>query len=245
MVERGGRAGDQVLGFRPLYRQVREILVRQIADGVWQPGQVLPSEPELAADLGVSQGTVRKALDDMTAENLVIRRQGRGTFVAKHDDARILFQFFRLTPDTGEQQLPVSKFIGVRLCHDDVAAATLGVSAKEPMLRIDRTRSLEGQPCVFENIFLPAARFPGLESRQLPNNLYGLYAAEFGTTIGQAKERLKAVAATATEADALGTPIGYPILRIERVAYSLDGMRIESRICWCRTDAFHYASDLR
>ena len=92
---------DKILGFRPLYRQVRDTLVKRIADGVWQAGQPLPSEPELAAELSVSQGTVRKALDAMTAEKLVIRRQARGTFVAKHDDARILFKFFKLVPDQG------------------------------------------------------------------------------------------------------------------------------------------------
>src|SRR3712207_8929619 len=92
------------LGFRPLYRQVRDVLVKRIADGVWQTGQILPSEPEIAQDLGVSAGTVRKALDEMTAENLVVRRQGRGTFVARHDDTRILFQFFKLTPDSGGRE---------------------------------------------------------------------------------------------------------------------------------------------
>src|SRR5512144_2178491 len=94
------------LGFSPLYRRVKDVLKRRIADGVWAPGAVLPSEGELALDLGVSQGTVRKALDELTAENLVVRRQGKGTFVARHDDARILFQFFKLIPDTGERRFP-------------------------------------------------------------------------------------------------------------------------------------------
>jgi GntR family transcriptional regulator len=94
------------VGFRPLYRQVKDLLLRRLADGVWQPGQILPSEPEIAANLGVSQGTVRKALDEMTAENLLVRRQGRGTFVARHDEERILFRFFRLQSDTGERQFP-------------------------------------------------------------------------------------------------------------------------------------------
>ena len=102
---------DKDLGFRPLYRQVRDLLVRRIADGIWQAGQPLPSESEIALDLGVSQGTVRKALDEMTAENLVVRRQGRGTYVARHDDARILFQFFKLVPDTGERSFPESRML--------------------------------------------------------------------------------------------------------------------------------------
>src|SRR5688500_8333636 len=92
---------DETIGFRPLYRQVKDVLVGRIASGAWRAGDAIPSEFEIAAELATSQGTVRKALDEMTAERLVVRRQGRGTFVARHDDARILFQFFKLVPDEG------------------------------------------------------------------------------------------------------------------------------------------------
>src|SRR5580704_8078982 len=94
------------LGARPLYAQVREVLVRRLVDGVWAPGEGLPSEMELAAELDVSQGTVRKALDTMAADKLLVRHQGRGTFVSIHDEARILFQFFKLAPDMGEPVFP-------------------------------------------------------------------------------------------------------------------------------------------
>src|SRR5215208_4371574 len=127
-----GIEAQKDLGFRPLYRQVRDVLVKRIADGVWQAGQVLPSEPEIAADLGVSQGTVRKALDEMTAENLVIRRQGRGTYVARHDDARILFQFFKLVPDSGERSFPDSRVLDVRKSAVPKAADMLRVKRRDP-----------------------------------------------------------------------------------------------------------------
>src|SRR6476620_2262834 len=86
------------LGFRPLYQQVRDVFVQRLVDGTWQPGQMLPSEMELAAEIGVSQCTVCNAMDALTSEKLLVRRQGRGTFVAEHDEARILFQFFKLVP---------------------------------------------------------------------------------------------------------------------------------------------------
>jgi len=101
------------LGFRPLYQQVRDAFVQRLVEGKWTPGQALPSEMELAAEVGVSQGTVRKALDALASENLVIRRQGRGTFVAEHDEARILFQFFKLVPDRGESRFPESRIVHV------------------------------------------------------------------------------------------------------------------------------------
>src|SRR3712207_6352868 len=97
------------LGVLPLYRQVMARLVHRIAEGVWRQGDALPTEFEIAAELGVSQGTVRKALDAMAAENLIVRQQGRGTFVARYDDQRILFHFFKLAPDEGERRFPESR----------------------------------------------------------------------------------------------------------------------------------------
>jgi len=239
------RVATNMIGFRPLYRQVRDTLVRQIADGVWRPGQLLPSEPELATDLGVSQGTVRKALDEMTAENLVTRRQGRGTFVAKHDDARMLFQFFKLVPDRGEREVPESKVLRVSTEIEPAAAKQLHISVAEPIVVIERLRLLAGTVHVAERICVQAALFPGLETHEAPNNLYDLYSRSFGVTVCRASERLKAVAATANEAEHLGASPGDPLLEVDRVAFSLDGRRVEWRVSRCRTDSVHYASDVR
>jgi GntR family transcriptional regulator len=236
---------DKDLGFRPLYRQVRDLLVRRIADGIWQAGQPLPSESEIALDLGVSQGTVRKALDEMTSDNLVVRRQGRGTYVARHDDARILFQFFKLVPDTGERSFPESRMLETVIGAYPEAATILGLKVREQVLRLDRVRSIGGDACILERIYLPASLFRGLETRPLPNNLYEFYALEYGVTIGRASEKLKAVAATDREAKTLGTSIGSPLLRVDRVAYALDGRRVEWRVSLCSTEKIHYWSDLR
>ena len=240
-----GTGVQRDLGFRPLYRQVRDVLVKRIAEGVWQAGQALPSEPDIAADLGVSQGTVRKALDEMTAENLVVRRQGRGTYVARHDDARILFQFFKLVPDSGERSFPESRVLEVGKTTDTEAADMLRLKRRDPVLQIDRVRSLQGEACVLERIFLPAKLFPRMETRVLPNNLYELYASAYGVTIGRANEKLKAVAATERESEALGVADGTPLLRVDRLAYDLDSRPVEWRISLCRTDTVHYWSDLR
>lgn len=234
------------LGFRPLYRQVRDVLVKRIADGVWQGGQGIPSEAEIAADLKVSPGTVRKALDEMTTERLLVRRQGRGTTVARHDDARVLFQFFKLMPDEGERRFPESRVISVAVVlADENACAALRQLPGTPALRIDRLRSLNGQTCILEEIQLPAALFPGLDHRDLPNNLYHLYAVEFGITIARASERLKAAAATKAQADHLDLREGTPLLRIERTAFALDGRPVEWRVSLCNTARAHYLSDLR
>jgi GntR family transcriptional regulator len=225
---------EKLLGFRPLYRQVRDLLVQRIADGVWRGGEVLPAEPEIAADLGVSQGTVRKALDEMAVENLLIRRQGRGTYVACHGEDRILFQFFKLVPDSGARGFPESRIVDVDVGLADArAAAVLGL------------RSLAGHVCIFETIRLPKALFPGIEKRDLPNNLYELYRAEFGVTIVNATEKLKAVKASRPVARHLGIEPGAPVLAIDRAAIAIDGRVVEWRMSLCLTETTHYFSDLK
>ena len=82
--------------FSPLYRQIRGLILRSLESGEWGPGELIPSESELAERFGVSQGTVRKAIDEMAAENLLIRRQGKGTFVATHADPHSFFRFLRV-----------------------------------------------------------------------------------------------------------------------------------------------------
>lgn len=242
----GAGAAPAGLGYRPLYRQVKDVLLGRLAGGAWQPGQILPSEPEIATDLGVSPGTVRKALDEMTAENLLVRRQGRGTFVARHDEARILFQFFKLQSDQGERQFPESRTLDVRVARaSPEAREKLGLAAGEKVVQIERVRSLAGVVCVAEGMALPHRLFAGIETRDLPNNLYELYAASFGVTVARASERLKAVAATPRTAKHLDVAVGEPLLSVDRVAFGVDGARVEWRVSLCRTDRFHYLCDLR
>jgi GntR family transcriptional regulator len=231
---------------QPLYRRVKAALTRRIADGEWQPGQLIPSEFDIAREIGVSQGTVRKALDVMAAENLLVRRQGKGTFVARHDEARILFQFFKLVPDDGAKVFPESDVLSVGTARADAEAAQrLGLNVRARIVRIRRMRSMTGVPAIVETIVLPEAMFPGLARSTVPNNLYGLYADRYGVTVVHASERLKAVTAGPEDARLLGVPNRTPLLLIDRLAEAIDGTRAEWRVSLCRTDVFHYLSDLR
>ena len=233
-------------GFRPLYAQVRELLVARIARGEWAPGEALPSEGQIAADLNVSQGTVRKALDAMTADRLLVRRQGRGTFVASHDENRVLFQFFKLTPDGGVREFPTSRLMKVETGKANARERTvLELAPNARVIRIERVRDLAGAPALSETISLSAALFPGLEKGEVPNNLYGLFATRYGVSIAVASETIKAVSANAEVAQGLGVPRGSPLLMIERVARAIDGTAAEWRRSLCRTDRFHYVSELR
>lgn len=232
---------------RPLYSQVKERFLRRLEDRTWAPGMMIPSEMELARELSVSQGTVRKALNEMTAENLLTRRQGRGTFVSEPEDSRILFQFFRLVPDAGAPTFPVSRVLS-RTSGKATAdeAAAIALEPGDPVWRITRDRSFGEMPILTEMVVLPQARFPDLpEADALPNNLYQLFSVRWGITIAQSEERLKAVSADAATAEALGCAAGTALLQVRRVARDLGGRAVELRVSLCRTDHIHYAVNLR
>ncbi|MDN2566780.1 GntR family transcriptional regulator [Aquibium sp. A9E412] len=241
-------AGDAAtFAYRPLYLQVKESLIRRLIDGQWQPGQLIPSEMELAREIGVSQGTIRKALDAMAGENLLIRRQGRGTYVAEPEESRILFQFFRLMPDSGEPTFPTSQVLRrTRGAADREERAALALGTGAAVWRIERVRELGGAPLMAETIVLPAARFPGFDALgEIPNNVYRLYSERWRITVARASERLKAVAATPDDAKALGCPRATPLLRIARVAFDLENNPVELRLSRCLTRDAHYSSELR
>ena len=247
-LDRNKAGGNDATGqpATPLYRQVRDRLVARLAEGVWRPGQIIPSEFQIADDLGVSQGTVRKALDVMTAERLLTRQQGRGTFVAEIDDAHILFHFFNLAPDRGPAAFPTSRILTV---GEGAATAAererLAIGAGARVVRIRRLRALGGDTAIFETISLPLDLFPGLAALDLPNNLYGLYSGSFGVRIAKAQERLKAVALPARAAKLLNVAPGHPSLCIDRIARDLDHRAVEWRVSLCLTERLHYLSDLQ
>jgi len=237
---------DTKLGFRPLYLQVREEITRHLASGRWQPGTMLPSEQELARELGVSQGTVRKALDAMTAERILVRRQGRGTFVAEYEESRILFQFFRLYPDAGERLFPVSKVLDLSSATpNDREREALDLAAQATVWRISRLRYHGSELIMRETLSLPQTQFKDLgELNEIPNNVYRLYSQRWGITITRISEKLKAVAADEADHAEMGCAIGAPLLEIRRVAFDLNKRPVEYRESRCQTDSMHYASDL-
>ena len=236
----------EAIGYRPLYQQVYDTLLKRLADAVWQPGQMLPSEGQLAAELKVSQGTVRKALAALTADSLLIRRQGRGTFVAEHDDKQSVFRFFKLRPDGNGTGMPASRVTAMVETHasaDERERLDLVRSAR--VVRIERLRFIDDHLCVAETISVPESLFPGLARMDLPNTLYSLYASRFGITIATANERLKAIALNAPQAQLLDSTEGTPALEIDRIAVDLEDRPVEWRLSIYLTQHIHYLSLLR
>lgn len=240
------RVMDDSPRYRPLYRQVYDFLVKQIAEGDWRPGEMLPSEQALAAKLRVSQGTVRKALDTLATDKLIERRQGKGTYVVEQTQELSLFRFFRLASPGGQRAIPTSAAeIVKRRVAKPADIQQLHLDPGAPILEIRRTRLIEGRPVCWERIVIPLKMFPNLDRHHpMPNALYALYQREYGVNIASADEELSADLARGEDVRRIGVSAGAPILQISRIAVALNGSRAEWRVSRCDTRTFIYSVQL-
>jgi GntR family transcriptional regulator len=234
--------------FSPLYRQIRELITRSLETGEWRPGDAIPSESELAVRFGVSQGTVRKAIDEMAAENLLVRRQGKGTFVATHDDPRSFFRFLRLASD--DHDLQTLKSIPLECWRAKAGtdvARTLALETGAPIIIVRRLLQFDDQPAVFDEIYLPGELFSDLTLDILKSSemsLYSLFESRYAVRMIRADERLRAVSADRVSAELLQVAEGSPLLLVERVTFTYDNKPVEWRRGYYSTQNFHYFNEL-
>ena len=234
--------------FSPLYRQIRELITRSLETGEWKPGDAIPSESELAVRFGVSQGTVRKAIDEMAAENLLVRRQGKGTFVATHDDPRSFFRFLRLASDDSDlQTLKSTPLECWRAKAGADVARTLSLETGAPIIIVRRLLQCGERPAVFDEIYLPGELFSDLTLDILKSgemSLYSLFESRYAVRIIRADERLRAVSADRVSAELLQVAEGSPLLLVERVTFTYDNKPVEWRRGYYSTQNFHYFNEL-
>jgi GntR family transcriptional regulator len=243
---------DAAPAFSPLYQQIKALIIRSLQSGEWRPGEAIPSEMELAARYKVSQGTVRKAIDELSAENRLTRRQGKGTFVATHAEQHTQYRFLRLVPDAGEDDEQAGRMSRRVLdCRRvrapaDVARA-LELRGGDSAVQIRRTLSAMGRPVVLDEIWLPGGLFKGLSAERLSQYrgpMYALFETEFGVHMIRASERIRAVQADEAAAQWLEVPEGAPLLSVERLSYSYDDKPVELRRGLYHTEAHYYRNEL-
>ncbi len=234
--------------FSPLYRQIRGLITRSLESGEWGPGDLIPSESELAVRFGVSQGTVRKAIDEMAAENLLVRRQGKGTFVASHNDPRSFFRFLRIGANEGElkplKSIPIECW---RAKAGPDVARTLALEPGAPIIIVRRLLRFGNEPAVFDEIYLPGDLFSDLTLDVLKAggmSLYSLFETKFGVRMIRADERLRAVSADRLSSELLQVPEGSPLLLVERVTFTYADKPVEWRRGFYSTQHFHYHNEL-
>ncbi|GGY01153.1 UTRA domain-containing protein [Massilia dura] len=234
--------------FSPLYQQIKALITQSLQSGEWKPGEMIPSEVELANRYKVSQGTVRKAIDELAADNLVMRRQGKGTFVSTHHEARAHIRFLRLRPDEGQPHYPESRFLEVkRLRAPADVARLLDMKSGDATVYIKRVQSFDGVPTIVEELWLPGLLFKGLTAERLSEYkgpMYGLFESEFGTRMIRADEKVRAVLAGAEDAALLHVEAGTPLLSAERVSFTYGDKPVELRRGLYLTTRHHYQNAL-
>ncbi len=233
-------------GFQPLYKQVYDLLTARLVEGYWKPSQLLPSEMVLAEELGVSQGTVRKALNQMVAEKMLQRQQGKGTFVAEHTQESDLFRFFRLREPHGEILIPETVVLGSsRRTVSEDEAKKLSLDANALVVELIRVRSIHNKPAIIEKVIQPLSVFPDIDKNtDLPNALYILYQEKYGITVMSVNDEIRAVEIPDAYAQHLDLAKGSPVLMIERSSVNIDGRVVELSTAYCSSENFVYSVQL-
>ena len=252
-----GPVGDGLAGatatpaFSPLYQQIKALILQSLQSGEWKPSAAIPSENVLAARYKVSQGTVRKAIDELASENLLIRRQGKGTFVATHAERTVQYRFLKLFPDNGD---PKSEGPAQRQIIDckriranaDVARA-LALRPGDPVLQVRRILLFTGKPTILEDLWLPGMPFKGLTAERLADYggpMYALFETEFGVHMARAEEKIRAVLPDSEQSELLQVDSKTPLLSVERIAYTYNDIPMEMRRGLYLTDTHYYRNAL-
>ena len=212
---------------RPLHLQVRDVLMERIASGAWRPGAVLPNEGDLARELGVSLGSLRRALDILEGESVLTRKVGYGAFVNEPGAGGIANRCCNAA--SGRVNLdPITECPA-----DELERERLGLQAHCTVYRVRRLRYRDGRPFMLEKASLPADLFPNLLERQNAIEQVTLLAQRYGIALGKAEERLSVVKAETGLAETLDVAARSPVVVLDRVIFTLDGRAAEWRVAYC------------
>jgi len=237
--------------FSPLYQQIKGLILQSLQASEWKPGESIPSEMDLAARYRVSQGTVRKAIDELASGHLLIRKQGKGTFVATHAEHQVQYRFLKLVPDQGDLNTegPAQREIVdcKRLRASAEIARALALRSGDNVLQVRRVLSFAKVPTILEDLWLPGTPFKGLTAERLADYhgpMYALFETEFGVRMVRAEEKIRAVLPDKAQRELLQLPPNTPLLSVERIAYTYNNTPMELRRGFYRTDTHHYHNDL-
>lgn len=214
----------------PLYYQLKEMLTETISKGELPPGTLMPSERELSERFGISRMTVRQALGEMVKEGLLVREQGKGTFVAEPKISQSLFKLTSFSEDMRSRGMkPDSHIRAVYIQKTPpVVAEALGLAEDQQVIVMERVRLADQKPMAFEISHLPFDRFPGLDQAGLhTSSLYSLLQEKYGLSIKYARQTIEVGLSKPDESDILAIPVGSPVLFFERVTFDVEDYPFE------------------
>jgi GntR family transcriptional regulator len=230
---------------RPLYLQVKDSLIQRILAGTWKPGAAIPNEIELSRELGISVGTVRKALDEMEGERLISRRQGRGTFVIDQTSDECAIRFSNIRDADGVRVTgAVESCEIVSASANETEARMLNLRGGDPVFRLHRLRTHDGHPYMIEDSTIPQARFLGLAQDSEISSSIVVLAHRYGVLLARAEEKIGVAVADPTAAAALKIAEGTPLLQLDCVVYAIDGRPIEWRVARCHLRDMYYMTEI-
>lgn len=228
----------------PLYESIKLELVREISSGKIRAGMALPTERELSLHYNVSIGTVRRAMSDLVAEKVLVRQQGRGTFLAPVDTARMLNSFWPVTRKDGVKEVPIVQTLRFdEISANEEMATVLAVRTGAPLFRIFNIMLMGGAPVLLDVLCIPQSLFQGLTKTRLTernSTIYDLYHEEFGVTVIKTLDKVSAVAADPDAAKKLDVALGTPLLKIVRVAYMFGKRPVELRESLLLTENYEF-----
>jgi GntR family transcriptional regulator len=231
----------------PLYHQIKENITRQVVSGRWRSNHPLPSENELCNHFGVSRGTLRRALGDLEHQGLILRRQGRGTFVARPKfEGSVLgsYRNYRVGAVPHDEK---SKLLGIdRIPASPDMQRLLKLGKRDRVYEVRRLQYMGGEPITLSTSFIPASLAPGLDKQDIEHEFfYGLLEERYGLAFLRAEEFLEPVVADDVVARHLEVAPGAPVFLVERHSYLVDDKPVEFRQAYMRGDRYRYRIELR
>jgi GntR family transcriptional regulator len=224
---------------------VRDALAERIASGAWKPGMAIANESDLARELGVSSGTVRKALELMEAQRLITRRQGRGTFVSDQTSNEQTARFCNLRGPDGER-------VNRRVVSVDVTEGapneyerlSLRLADGDAVYRIRRVWRHGDQNFLVANAAVPTALCPGLINKKEVAGNISVLAHEYGFLLGKQEVRITIGLPSGGIAEALGVVPGTPVMCFQRTVFMLDGAPVEWGTAHCHLPGGYYLAEM-
>lgn len=228
-----------------LYNQLKLKIREKIERGDWQEGQKIPTEKELCDMFNVSRVTARKAINDLQDENLLVKKQGKGTFVKRSQIDQSLQKFYSFSEELKKQgiQEKAEMLEFEKITPDYRIQSVMGLSEEEEVYLIKRLRLLDEKPYAIEISYIPVKLVPELTMELVKRN--GLYNSmqALGVKLNHATEKFGAVNLRKEEAYHLNSDLNEAGIKLTRRTYQGDEM-VEYCRSIIRGDIFTYTVDL-
>lgn len=230
----------------PIYFQIEELIKKQIADGIFKPGEALPSEREFADMYGISRMTVRQGINNLVQQKKLYREKGRGTFVSWPKIEQPLSKMTSFTEDMKSRNMePGSKLLSFQTTKaDEPIAKVLAVEEGTPIYAIKRVRLADELPIALERTYIACELAPHLTADTLNHSLYSYFERTCGYSISDAEQTIAAVLADEEDARWLTVPAGSPLLAIRRQTRLEDNRVLEAVYSHYRGDRYHFVTKM-